>query len=71
MQIGPNSISFRNKDGINGWTCIFDPKRWEEVKEKFDRNDNVGEESWEFWMNLFRNLKIDASLLLFDSRDGN
>lgn len=55
MQIGPNSISFRNKDGINGWTCIFEPNRWEGVKEKFDRNDNAGEESWEFWMNLFRN----------------
>lgn len=71
MQIGPNSITFLNKDGINSWVCIFDPKRWKEVKEKFDRNDNAGEESWEFWMDLFQVLKIDASLLTFDSRDGN
>lgn len=71
MQIGPNSISFLNKDGINSWVCTFDPKRWKEVKEKFDRNDNAGEESWEFWMNLFKVLKIDASVLIPDSRDGN
>ena len=60
MQIGPNSISFLNKDGINSWVCTFDPKRWKEVKEKFDRNNNAGEESWEYWMNLFQALKIDA-----------
>ena len=71
MKISPNSISFLNKDGINSWVCIFDPKRWEEVKERLDRNDNAGEESWEFWMNLFRALKIDASLLIPDSGDAN
>ena len=60
MQIGPNSISFLNKDGINSWICTFDPKRWKEVKVKFERNDNAGEESWEYWMNLFQALKIDA-----------
>lgn len=70
MQIGPNSISFLDKDGINSWVCTFDPKRWKEVKEKFDRNDNAGEESWEFWMNLFQTLKIDASILIPSSRDG-
>lgn len=60
MRIGPNSISFLDKDGINSWVCTFDPKRWKEVKEKFDRNDIAGEESWEYWMNLFQALKIDA-----------
>ncbi|MDE6847019.1 MAG: hypothetical protein K2J99_14830 [Lachnospiraceae bacterium] len=71
MLIGPNSISFLNKDGVKSWACIFDPKRWKEVKEKFDRNDNAGEEEWQFWMNLFKALKIDASLLISDGRNGN
>lgn len=71
MQISPNSISFLNKDGINSWVCTFDPKRWKEVKEKFDRNDIAGEESWEYWMNLFQGLKIDASVLIPDRKNGN
>lgn len=41
------------------------------MKEKFDRNDNAGEEKLGFWMNSFRALKIDATLLISDNREEN
>lgn len=71
LQLGPNSISFLNRDGSNSWACIFDSKKWHEVKGKFYDVDQIGEEKWEFWTTLFHALQIEASLLVSDGMGRN
>lgn len=36
MMVSPNSISFKDKDGENRWTGIFDEQSWQSVKKEFD-----------------------------------
>jgi hypothetical protein len=68
MMISPNSISFKNKDGENGWVSVFDPENWGQVKEEFDSGINAGEmESWNFWKDFFERRKIDSSFIIPDS----
>lgn len=70
LRIGPNCISFDNKDGVNRWVSIFDPKDWKKVKEKFD-SGSVGEmEDQNFWKAFFEIMKIDAFFVIPD-RDGD
>ena len=66
--ISPNSISFKDKDGENGWVSVFNPKDWNRVKEEFDSGRNIGKmEGWNFWKEFFDRWKIDASLITPDS----
>lgn len=68
MMISPNSISFKNKDGINRWVSIFNPQSWKQVKDEFDSGENIGKmEKWDFWKDFFERLKIDASLVRPDN----
>lgn len=71
MMISPNSISFKDKDGENGWVSVFDPENWKQVKEEFDSGRNIGKmEGWNFWKEFFDRWKIDASLVIPDSNYG-
>lgn len=66
--ISPNSISFKDKDGENGWVSVFNPKNWKQAKEEFDSGGNAGKmEGWNFWKKFFDRWKIDASLVMPDS----
>lgn len=66
--ISPNSISFMNKDGKNGWVSVFNPDNWKQVKEEFDRGGSaVKMEGWNFWKEFFERWRIDASLVMPDS----
>lgn len=68
MMISPNSISFKNKDGENGWVSVFNPENWKQVKEEFDSGGNAGKmEGWNFWKEFFDRWKVDASLITPDS----
>ena len=65
--ISSNSISFKDKDGENGWVSVFNPKDWNRVKEEFDSGRNIGKmEGWNFWKEFFDRWKIDASLVTPD-----
>lgn len=69
MMISPNSISFKGKNGENGWTGIFDPGNWEAIKEQFDNgSDNMGTKEWKYWENLLKRKNIDCSLIIPDER---
>lgn len=71
MMIGPNCISFKDKDGKNGWVSVFDPKNWEQVKAAFDSGRSAGNiEGWNFWKDFFDKRKIDASLVTSDTVEG-
>lgn len=71
MMISPNSISFKNKDGENGWVSVFNPENWKQVKEEFDSGRNAGKMAgWNFWKEFFDRWKIDASLVTPDSSYG-
>ncbi|MDE6319327.1 MAG: hypothetical protein K2M22_06425 [Lachnospiraceae bacterium] len=66
--LSPNSISFKDKDGENGWVSVFNPENWNRVKEEFDSGRNIGKmEGWNFWKEFFDRWKIDASLVTPDS----
>ena len=68
MMISPNSISFKDKDGENGWVSVFNPENWNRVKEEFDSGRNIGKmEGWNFWKEFFDRWKIDASLVMPDN----
>lgn len=55
MMISPNSISFKNKDGENEWTGIFDTNEWGTVKQEFDNSiENINAESWNYWENFWK-----------------
>ena len=70
MMISPNSISFKDKDGENGWVSVFNPENWNRVKEEFDSGRNIGKmEGWNFWKEFFDRWKIDASLVMPDSNN--
>jgi len=59
MMIGPNCISFENKDGVNRWSCVFDAEKWQLVKEQFDSvEENI--EEWSFWKDFFERSKINV-----------
>lgn len=66
--ISPNSISFKDKDGENGWVSVFNPQNWNRVKEEFDSGRNIGKmEGWNFWKEFFDRWKMDAFLVTPDS----
>lgn len=64
MLISPNSITFKSMDRKNGWGCIFDSKRWEEVRKEFDSNRNSEIEQWNFWKQFFKRLNIEESRIM-------
>ena len=67
MMIGPNSLTFMHKDGINRWLAVFDEENWEKVKEAFDNNaGNAGAETWEFWEQLFHGIKLNVHRIVPD-----
>ncbi len=57
-----------NKDGINRWVAAFDEENWKKVKEAFDSNaGNAGAGEWEFWEQLFHNLKLGVYRVMPDT----
>lgn len=68
MMVSPNSISFRDKDGENRWTEIFDEQSWQSVKKEFDSSTgNIQAGKWNYWESLLKGKNINCSLIIPDT----
>ena len=60
MMLGPNSLSFHDKNGKDIWSMIFDEQDYESIRKEWDSKENASEKmQMKYWESIFLNKKIN------------